>query len=107
MGASAKELLQKLEDQIDADCAAKINCAYELRFVGEEQRWYLDFRRSENFLSTESSDGEFCSLGLKLQDLEDLIEARVTLAVLFSTGQLRVFGDIGEAMKLEILFSRS
>ena len=104
MGASAKELLQKLEDQIDADCAAKINCAYELRFVGEEQRWYLDFRRSENFLSTESSDGEFCSLALKLQDLE---EARVTLAVLFSTGQLRVFGDIGEAMKLEILFSRS
>ena len=108
MAESVEQLLRKLEAQIDAAGAEAINCAYELRFVGEEQRWYLDLRQSQDYLSTRPpDDGEFCSLGLPVADLSDLVEGRVSLKVLFSSGSLRVFGDIAQAMKLESLFSRS
>ena len=99
-----QELLQRLETRIDPEIAHAISTSYELRFVGEAQRWYLDLTGSAPWVSSSEPAGKYCSLGFHIEDLADLLEARVNLRVLFSSGRLRVFGDVGEAMKLEKLF---
>ena len=99
-----QDLLQRLEERIEPEIAQAISGSYELRFVGEDLRGYLDFNGAAPWVSTTTPSGKYCSLGLHLEDLADLLEGRVNLKVLFSTGRLRVFGDVGEAMKLENLF---
>lgn len=97
-------LLERLAARIDQETAETIDRAYELRFVGEDQRWYLDLTRRADFLSTEAPDCETCSMGMSEQDLDDLISGHASMGMLFSVGRLRVFGNIGDAMKLEPIF---
>ena len=104
MTASVRALLERLADGIDEETAAKVDRCYELRFVGKEERWYLDLRRPKGFLSRKRPDGALCSLGMHVEDLDALLEGAASLSSLFSTMRLRVFDDIGDAMRLEAVF---
>ena len=77
---------------------------YELRFVGDERRFHLALREGDVELRAASGEVAPSRLGLHAEDLLDLIAGRVTLAALFQSGRLRVFTDIGQAMRLERLF---
>ena len=102
--SEVETLVRILGDRIDADTAEAVGRAYELRFAGLEERWYLDLTRSADFVSAERPEGDVCSLGLHVEDLRDLVEGRALMSQLFSVGRLRVFGNIGDAMKLEAVF---
>lgn len=85
--------------------AAAVGKRYELRFVGDgERRFTMDLAAGTPSIVEGASAGA-CSLGVNADDVEDLLHKRTTLGALFSTGRLRVFGNVGDAMKLEALFT--
>ena len=81
--------------------AAGVGKRYELRFVGDARRFTLDLTTAS--VSEGAADGA-CGLGIVADDVPDLLAKRTTMSALFSAGRLRVFGNVGDAMKLASVF---
>lgn len=106
MADEIEELVTTLAGRVTVEAAEAVNRAFELRFAGDERRWYLDLTRTEDFLSTERPEGDVCGLGVHVEDLRDLLDGNASLSQLFSVGRLRVFDNIGDAMRLERVFRK-
>jgi alkyl sulfatase BDS1-like metallo-beta-lactamase superfamily hydrolase len=101
MAADLEQLVAQLAERIDADTAADVDRAYELRFVGDERRFSLTLSEGGAAVQQGPAAAGACPLGLHVDDLADLLDGRTTLSALFSSGRLRVFGDVADAMRLE------
>ena len=101
-------LVARLIDRITPEAVEVIDRAYELRFVGEDRRWWLDLRADAPTLAPSARpSGAVCGIGLPAEDLEQLLDGQASLGLLFHTGRLRVFDDIGDAMRLERVFAKA
>jgi len=106
MAASIDDMIGALAERVTPELRASIDRAFELRFVGDPGKWGLDLREEAPSVTPSARPADpVCGLGLPVDDLEQLLEGRVTMGVLFQSGRLRVFDDIGDAMKLEALFA--
>jgi alkyl sulfatase BDS1-like metallo-beta-lactamase superfamily hydrolase len=99
--ADLAALMDRVVAEVDADKAAGVDRTYELRFVGHDDRYTLTFAEGGvTAAAGEGPDGS-CRLGVHPEDIEDLLDGKVTLSTLFSSRRLRVFGNVGDAMRLE------
>lgn len=105
--ADLAALMGRLESELDAEKAAGVDRTYELRFVGHDDRYTVAF----NDAGVKATAGEgpegSCRLGVHPEDIADLLDGKVTLSTLFSSRRLRVFGNVGDAMRLEAVLPPS
>lgn len=73
-----------------------------LKFDLGDQKIYLDGSGSENIVTTEDKDAD-CTISMKLQDFESLLQGELNPMMAFMTGKIKVKGDMGIAMKLQSL----
>jgi hypothetical protein len=99
------ELLAQLARRATPEISEAVGRVYELRLVGLPQRYTLDLTGSTPAVREGAADGPSCGLGMTVADLEDLLAGKVRLQALFTAGTLRVFGNVGDAMRLEALFA--
>ena len=97
MMANAKARLES-----DPEAAAALDASYKLVLNGEGGgTWVMSLR---NEVSVIEGDGEAdCVLELHADDFVDLLQGRVTAQQLFFSGKLRVEGDVGMAVRLQLL----
>lgn len=96
-----QQLLERLRGSLDPTAATRVDRTYELRFVGDTRRFTFVLGESGVRITAGAAPDGACGLGWHVEDLEDLLQGRVTLATLFSSRRLRVFGNVGDAMRLE------
>jgi hypothetical protein len=98
-------LKERLRARLTAKVAAQVGRAYELRLVGQSERVYLDLTGVADPMPPKPPPGPVCSLGLHEDDLAALLDGTTQLKALFMATRFRVFGDVGDAMRLDALFT--
>ncbi|MBK7861002.1 MAG: SCP2 sterol-binding domain-containing protein [Archangiaceae bacterium] len=97
-------LKARLRARLTPELAKSIGRAYELRLVGQDERVYLDLTGAADPMPAAAPAGKVCSVGFVEDDLQALLDGTTQLKTLFMATRFRVFGDVGDAMKLEALF---
>lgn len=99
------ELKERLRARLTSEKAKAIGRKYELRLAGQNERIWLDLTGGSDPMPAQAPSGPLCSVGLSEDDLASLLDGKTQLKALFMATRFRVFSDVGDAMRLEALFS--
>ncbi len=101
---SVDAAVERLRAAFDPARAAAIARVFDVRFVGDARHFVLDLAATPPTLVEGTAPPGSPSIGIHPDDVDDLIAKRTTPRALFSTGRLRVFSGMAEAMLLDGLF---
>jgi hypothetical protein len=100
-------LKARLRARLTPEVAKAVGRAYELNVAGQSERVYLDLTGAADPMPAQAPAGRVCGVGLTEDDLSALLDGTTNLKTLFMATRFRVFGDVGDAMRLEALFTAS
>jgi hypothetical protein len=105
MSGDVQSVISRLQSELDPDKAAAVDRTYELRFVGDERRFTLALDEGGVQVKDGPAPAGACGLGFHPEDIDSLLDGTTTLSALFSARRMRVFGNVGDAMRLEQVLS--
>ncbi|GMA48747.1 hypothetical protein GCM10025857_01040 [Alicyclobacillus contaminans] len=106
--ASTKEIFDKIRETLSADpgAAGGLEAVYQFNLSGEDGAVYQIILKADSADVAEGTPAPAdCTLELTADDFKALVEGRLNGMNAFMSGQLRVLGDIGLAMRLEQVLS--
>jgi putative sterol carrier protein len=103
-----KEIFGKMPDSFQKEAAAGMNAVYQFDITGEGGgKWYAAITNGD--LSV--VEGEHASPNLTVtmtaQDYIDMAAGKLNGMVAFSTGKLKIKGDMLLAMKMQTIFKQT
>jgi len=88
---------------LQAKASASPALGKTLKFESGEHTIYIDGLGAANVVSAENKDAD-CAITVSLEDLDGLMGGTINPMGAFMTGKIKVKGDVGVAMKLQMLF---
>jgi putative sterol carrier protein len=106
--ATPKEIFAKIEERIRAkpDESSRINAVYKFVLKGPNGgTWIVDLRK-DTLGVREADDEAQCTVILSDEDFIKIATGQLGAESAFMRGKLKLFGDMGLAMKLGKLFGK-
>jgi len=103
-----KEIFEKMEKKIRerTDEFSKVGGVYKFVLKGPDNgTWVVDLRK-DTFGVRESDEEAQCKVALSSVDFVKIVTGELSAESAFMRGKLKLFGDLGLAMKLGKLFSK-
>ncbi len=90
--------------QAKPDVVAKINAVYQFNITGPEGgAWSVDCTAPGGKVTAGTSPAARCTVSATDKDFLGIINGKLNPQMAFMSGKLRIAGDIGLAMKLQLL----
>ena len=102
MAQSTREFFGTLETRVDPAKAAGLSSAYLFEVEGAGT-WLVD-ARGDGVSVSEGGGGADCVITTSQETFERIVAGELNPTTAYMTGQLKVRGDMGAALKLQNLF---
>ena len=102
MAQSTREFFETLPDRADPGKAAALTSAYLFEVEGAGT-WLVD-ARGEGVAVSEGGGGADCVISTSDETFQRIVSGELNPTTAYMTGQLKVRGDMGAALKLQNLF---
>ncbi len=90
--------------KLKPDVVAKINAVYQFNIAGPDGgAWSVDCTAPGGAVTAGTSAAARCTVSATDKDFLGLINGKLNPQMAFMSGKLRIAGDIGLAMKLQML----
>ncbi|MCC3358415.1 SCP2 sterol-binding domain-containing protein [Bacillus sp. REN16] len=99
------EMMQKIEEVINQNPGPieGMNVIYQFNITGDEEGIYQLQVGDGRAKVSEDGEGANCTLVLSLRNFRQFLLGKLNGTAAFMTGKLKIKGDIGKAIKLEVL----
>ncbi|XP_071117472.1 hydroxysteroid dehydrogenase-like protein 2 [Haliotis cracherodii] len=103
------QTFQMIESMLGKDLVDSVNGIFQFKLTGaHEGSWYLDLKTGEGSVGEgEAPDGSQCTMTLDSDDFNKMFAGQLNATNAFMSGKLKIKGDMGMAMKLEKLMSKT
>jgi putative sterol carrier protein len=109
IATSVKDVFeQHLPSRLQAkpDVVAKINAVYQFSISGPDGgTWTVDCTAPGGKVSSGPSPAARCTVTATDKDLLSIVNGKLNPQMAFMSGKLRIAGDIGLAMKLQLILT--
>ena len=96
--------IEKMLAGIQAKAASAPTLGKTLKFDFGDQQLFIDGTGNQNTVNTENNEAD-CTVQLSLVDFKSLTTGKLNPMTAVMSGQVKIAGDMGVAMKLQSLFS--
>lgn len=107
IASSVKDVFERhLPERFQAkpDLLPKINAVYQFQISGPDGgAWSVDCTTPGGQIAAGSSAAAKCTVSATDKDFLSIVNGRLNPQMAFMSGKLRIAGDIGLAMKLQLL----
>lgn len=104
---TAKEILEAMPGQLDANAAKGVNATIQFNLSGDGGgQWYITIKDGTASTSEGTAPSANMTMSMAAQDYADMTLGKLNPQMAFMSGKLKISGDMGLAMKMQTLFKR-
>src|SRR5438093_997810 len=102
-----EEIFKEMPANLNADAAKGMNSTIQFNLAGDSGgQWYVTIKDGKAQVTKGTASSPNMTLSMSASDYVDMIVGKLNGQMAFTSGKLKISGDMGLAMKMQSLFKR-